>query len=191
MQPLTSPMGDVSELAVTQAIFNEADPKPPRQRPDIISLSFGGPVMEHPGLLRSAVAAANRAGVVLVASANNATCEPQYPAALPQVVAVGAVGPEGPAPFTNYGEWVDASRRGGPRQRVLQGLRRQVPDDEHRGPGRVRRVGGVERRIPSPPRRSSPPWHARAWRGTARRRRRSIGWSGPRTSCGCHGSGRW
>ncbi len=113
VEPLTSPMGDVSEFAVAQAIFNEADPPPPRQRPDIISMSFGGPVMEHPGLLRSAVAAANLAGIVLVASAgNDATCEKQFPAALPHVLAVGAVGPEGPAPFTNYGEWVDASAPG-------------------------------------------------------------------------------
>lgn len=109
---VTSPMGDVQEFDVAEKLFAEAF-RPPDTRPDIVSMSFGGPVMESPDTLRSAVAAASLAGIVVVASAgNDATCEPQFPAALPQVIAVGAVGPEGPAPFTNYGDWVDASAPG-------------------------------------------------------------------------------
>ena len=52
-------------------------------------------------------------GAVVVASAgNDATCLPTYPAALPGVVSVGAIGPSGPAPFTNYGRWVRACAPG-------------------------------------------------------------------------------
>jgi subtilisin family serine protease len=51
--------------------------------------------------------------VVVVASAgNDGTCRPTYPAALDGVVSVGAVGPGGPAPFTNYGPWVRACAPG-------------------------------------------------------------------------------
>ena len=112
VEHVTSPMGDVREFDVAMQLFAEAF-RSPETRPDIACLSFGGPVMELPGLLRSAVATASLAGIVMVASAgNDATCEPQFPAALPKVVAVGALGPEGPAPFTNYGDWVDASAPG-------------------------------------------------------------------------------
>ena len=112
VEHVTSPLGDVQEFEVVLAILAEvAGAKGPR--PDILSLSFGGPTLEVPGALRSAVAAANLAGIVVVASAgNDATCEPQYPAALDTVLACGALGPEGPAPFTNYGDWVDASAPG-------------------------------------------------------------------------------
>lgn len=81
--------------------------------PDIINLSLGGPVMEHPFKLAAAVSAAVAKGIVVVASAGNSgTCTPQYPAALDGVVAVGALGPDGPAPWTNYGGWVDACAPG-------------------------------------------------------------------------------
>jgi subtilisin family serine protease len=51
--------------------------------------------------------------VVVVASAgNDGTCEPMFPAALPGVVSVGAVGPDGPAFFSNYGPWVRACAPG-------------------------------------------------------------------------------
>ena len=49
----------------------------------------------------------------MVSSAgNDATCRPTFPAALPGVISVGAVGPAGPAPFTNYGPWVRACAPG-------------------------------------------------------------------------------
>jgi subtilisin family serine protease len=51
--------------------------------------------------------------VTFVASAgNDATWRKQYPAALPKVIAVGAIGPMGPAWFTNYGPWVNACAPG-------------------------------------------------------------------------------
>ena len=81
--------------------------------PDIISISVGGQVLQYPGFLASTVAFAVKMGIAVVASAgNDGVCTPQYPAAFPNVVAVGALGPDGPAPFTNYGDWVDACAPG-------------------------------------------------------------------------------
>jgi subtilisin family serine protease len=52
-------------------------------------------------------------GWLVVASAgNNASCRLAYPAALPDVVAVGAISKCVPAWFSNYGPWVDVSARG-------------------------------------------------------------------------------
>ncbi len=102
--------GDGDEVQISAAIY--ALPKPPREGA-ILNLSFGGYVMDHPGVLASAVAEAQHRGYVVVASAgNDATCQPSFPAAFPDVVAVGAVGPAGPAPFTNYGSWVRACAPG-------------------------------------------------------------------------------
>lgn len=49
----------------------------------------------------------------MVASAgNDATCRPAFPAAHPDVIAVGALDCHGPAAFTNHGRWVDACAPG-------------------------------------------------------------------------------
>lgn len=80
---------------------------------DIVSMSFGGPVMERADAIKGAVARLRRLGAVVVASAgNDATCVPHVPASLPGVIAVGALGTCGPAEFTNYGDWVDACAPG-------------------------------------------------------------------------------
>jgi subtilisin family serine protease len=79
----------------------------------ILSLSFGAPVLDHPHLLAHAIADIQALGVVVVASAgNDALPYPNFPAALPDVVGVGALSPFGPAPFSNYGPWVDACAPG-------------------------------------------------------------------------------
>jgi subtilisin family serine protease len=73
----------------------------------ILCMSFGGPVWGAAGALAGAIHDAQAEGIVVIASAGNeSTCEPQYPAAVPGVVSVGAIGPDGPADFTNYGPWV-------------------------------------------------------------------------------------
>jgi subtilisin family serine protease len=50
--------------------------------------------------------------VVVASAGNDATSRPAYPAAQPGVIGVAAVGPAGPAPFTNYGSWVTACAPG-------------------------------------------------------------------------------
>jgi subtilisin family serine protease len=82
---------------------------------DVLNLSFGGYTRrDRPSsTLIAALAPLIRAGTVVVAAAgNNASWRPFYPAALPQVVGVGAVSGRGPARFTNYGPWVDACAPG-------------------------------------------------------------------------------
>ena len=63
--------------------------------------------------MAGAIADAQDRGYVVVASAgNDGICRPTYPAALPGVVSVGAIGPFGPPLFTNYGPWVRACAPG-------------------------------------------------------------------------------
>lgn len=102
-----SSYGDGDEVAVSAAIDALAG------QVDILNLSFGGFAMEHMRVLSAAVRRVQRAGAVVVASAGNeATCRPTYPAALPGVIGVGAIGPDGPAPFSNFGPWVRACAPG-------------------------------------------------------------------------------
>jgi subtilisin family serine protease len=112
IERVIEPLGDGRELDIVAAL-ETATALPDGERPDIISMSFGGQVFEQAFALRSAIAAARLAGIVLVASAgNDGICTPQYPAAFDEVVGVAAVGPAGPPPWTNYGEWVDACAPG-------------------------------------------------------------------------------
>ncbi len=111
-------LGSVKESDVidqiTQALLNYQSDLPVSNRRElIVNLSFGGSTLGEPEAMRSAVAAAISEGIVIVASAgNDGTCLPQYPAAFPGVTAVGALDSIGPAPFTNYGDWVDACAPG-------------------------------------------------------------------------------
>jgi Subtilase family len=85
----------------------------PDREYSILSLSFGAPVLEHPYLMAQVISDIQSLGVVVVASAgNDAMSRPVFPAALPDVVAVGALGASGPAPFSNYGPWVNACAPG-------------------------------------------------------------------------------
>jgi subtilisin family serine protease len=79
---------------------------------DVINMSFGGGAGFN--IEASAVQAANRAGIVLVASAGNeATQQPSFPAAYGTVLAVGATDiNDDPASFTNVGGWVDVTGPG-------------------------------------------------------------------------------
>jgi hypothetical protein len=107
-----SGLGDAIESEVIPEILALAA-LPEDKRPDILSLSFGGTTQGPAPALRSAIRKARLAGIVIVASAgNDGICEPQYPAAYNGVIAVGALGPDGPTEWTNYGTWVDACARG-------------------------------------------------------------------------------
>jgi subtilisin family serine protease len=91
---------------------------PPAALPTrIINLSLGGdcPAPGAPDVLHDAVLAASGAGVLLVASAGNAaSAQPSCPAAYPEVLSVGAVGPSGNrAGYSNFGPTVDLAAPGG------------------------------------------------------------------------------
>jgi hypothetical protein len=101
--------GDGDEAAIASAI----DGLP--EEVDILSLSFSGYALEAMYTLAGAVSrfrARAREPVVVASAGNDATCRPTYPAVLEGVVAVGAIGPYGPAAFSNYGPWVDACAPG-------------------------------------------------------------------------------
>jgi len=107
------PQGDGDEATIAGVI----EALPPRDGPGdrgaVLNLSFGGYTMDGPGLLAAAVRRAQTRGYVVVASAgNDGVCRPTYPAALPDVISVGAIGPTGPAPFSNYGPTVRACAPG-------------------------------------------------------------------------------
>ena len=98
------PQGAASESAVVDAITYVANLD---IRPAFLNLSFGGYVWEKAPMLSAAVHFAQKRGIVVVASAgNDGTCRPSFPAAIPGVISVGAIGPGGPAWFSNYGDWV-------------------------------------------------------------------------------------
>lgn len=68
---------------------------------------------EAPIGLKQAIERIQQGGTLVVAAAGNeATCRVSWPSALPGVIAVGALGPDGPAPFTNFGDWVNACAPG-------------------------------------------------------------------------------
>lgn len=92
---------------------------------DIVNLSFSAYALDHMQELADAVVAVQTGGsltrprregarkaVVVASAGNDATCCAPYPAAIPGVVSVAALGPEGPAWFTNYGPWVRACAAG-------------------------------------------------------------------------------
>ncbi|HEX6569272.1 MAG TPA: S8 family serine peptidase, partial [Acidimicrobiales bacterium] len=109
---LLTPKGLASEVDIA-ATLDLITARADDERPALVNLSFGGYTPVDMGRLAEAVRTLQGTGTVVVASAgNDATCRPSFPAALPGVVAVGALGPHGPAHFTNYGPWVRACAPG-------------------------------------------------------------------------------
>ena len=110
-----SQLGNADEVKVGNAIHTVVDEVELGDllQPVIVSLSFGGRALVQPNYLREAVSRAVNAGIPVIASAgNDGVCLRQYPAAFPGVIAVAALGPDGPPPWTNYGDWVDACAPG-------------------------------------------------------------------------------
>jgi hypothetical protein len=119
VKSVVSPLGLVSESDAAKAVnaviaaHDEAIGKGSTPPQVIVLMSFGGPADGTPNLLWTAISRAVRRGIVVVASAgNDSTCIPYYPAALPNVIGVAALDSVGPAPFTNFGDWVDACAPG-------------------------------------------------------------------------------
>lgn len=82
---------------------------------DVLNLSLGGYTRrdQPPRVLAAVLRSLTARGTVVVAAAGNlGSPRPFWPAALPEVVGVGALDGWAPAPFTNYGPWVDACAPG-------------------------------------------------------------------------------
>ena len=107
VERVLSTYGDGDEVAIAQRIHAAAGSI------DLLNLSFGGYSLDRPRVLAAAVRHVQTAGAVVVSSAgNDGSCRPTLPAALPGVISVGAYGPSGPAPFSNFGPWVRACAPG-------------------------------------------------------------------------------
>jgi len=108
---VASMYGDTDEFLAARMV---EDLLPQVDDRSILSLSFGGYALDDAAAaLGWAIAEFQARGGVVVASAgNDSTCRPAFPAALRDVVSVGAIGPSGPALFTNYGAWVRACAPG-------------------------------------------------------------------------------
>lgn len=103
---------------------------------DIINMSLGGPAPSE--LLHEALIHAHNRGVTLIAAAGNDGGSVIYPAAYPEVIAVGAVNPNFDRPsYSNYGPEIDLVAPGGDASinnglivstsgRYNSGLRREV-----------------------------------------------------------------
>lgn len=77
---------------------------------DLVNLSLGCHTWDDSPSIALAEAVDSLDALVVAAAGNDATERPFWPAALPSVVAVGALDAAGrqAAPFTNRGDWVDA-----------------------------------------------------------------------------------
>ncbi|MBI5948986.1 MAG: S8 family serine peptidase [Chloroflexi bacterium] len=109
------PEGDVDIGALGAALEMEAvkAKAPDLLKYTIFNLSFSGYAQAEIDSLKGIITRLQDLGAVVVASAgNDGTWRRAYPACLPDVVSVGALGPLGPAPFTNFGPWVRACAPG-------------------------------------------------------------------------------
>jgi subtilisin family serine protease len=93
----------------------------------VINMSLGSDRPNAP--LAEAVANAQAAGVLVVASSgNSAVVTPFYPASLPGVLSVGATGPDGSrTSYSNYGPTLDLLAPGGARTMEPSGILSTVP----------------------------------------------------------------
>jgi hypothetical protein len=109
---VVAPFGDVDVLTIVQAI-EKLRQTGVLDEHTVVNMSFGGYADEEMLALAAAIRRVRRTGAVVVASAgNDATDRPMFPACLPDVVAVAALDPYGPAVYTNHGAWVDACAPG-------------------------------------------------------------------------------
>jgi len=122
--------GDTDDAVLAKALIHRfAEAKTPPY--DIVSMSFSGYSEDDdpPIALSQAIAHIQSKyrtdedleppyefigeRVVFVAAAgNDSSCRPTWPATFESVISVGALGSNGPAPFTNYGPWVQACAPG-------------------------------------------------------------------------------
>ena len=104
------PEGDVDESTLAPELWRLMLEDKPR----IVNFSFGGTRTGNATLFELVINHYHELhGVVFVGAAGNeGSCVEQYPAALASVIGVAALGPTGPAPWSNYGAWVNACAPG-------------------------------------------------------------------------------
>jgi hypothetical protein len=124
-----SSYGDTDDAEVAKHLLDQFDLAADEPAYDIVNMSFGGYCDQDDPPIAIARAISTIQGrwnpptpgsrsllrdrVVFVASAgNDGTCRPTWPASFENVIGVGALGPDGPAWFTNYGPWVNACAPG-------------------------------------------------------------------------------
>ena len=94
---------DVSVIAAVERAYNEIEDL------DIVVMSFGAPSADdQPPPMAYTIQRLLAGSLVIASAGNDASNRPSYPAALPNVVAVGGLDGNGRAGFSNYGPWVDA-----------------------------------------------------------------------------------
>ena len=80
---------------------------------DIVVMAFGTyGTDDEPPPMAAAIGRLLRTAVVVASAGNDGTARKYFPAALPGVIAVGALDADGRAAFSNFGSWVDACTPG-------------------------------------------------------------------------------
>lgn len=104
---------DIAQAILYAAKLANNSNTTPAKKADVINLSLGGPGFSN--ALKSAVDAAYREGLILVAAAGNENSSTAfYPAAFSNVVSVSAVGQtKDRAPYSNFGSTIDVAAPGG------------------------------------------------------------------------------
>jgi len=106
--------GDGDEVDVADALMQVNDTIGDK-RQLVVNLSFSGYYLDdvEPPMIAFWIRTLVAQGAVVVAAVgNNGACRKKFPAAMPEVLSVGSVGPCGPSAFSNHGPWVDASAPG-------------------------------------------------------------------------------
>jgi subtilisin family serine protease len=124
-----SSYGDTDDATIAKILLEQFPADAAEPPFDIVTMSFGGycdaddppvAIAQAIATIQARYAAADpgskeliRERVVFVASAgNDGSCRPTWPASFENVIGVGALGPDGPAWFTNHGPWVNACAPG-------------------------------------------------------------------------------
>jgi len=106
--------GDGDEFDIANALQRVDEAVTDKSRL-IVNLSFSGYYdgdIEPPLIAFWIRELVGQGAVVVAAAGNDGACRPKFPAAMPEVLSVGSLGPCGPSPFSNHGPWVDASAPG-------------------------------------------------------------------------------
>jgi len=131
---------DVTVAAALRQVRRTAQER--GERLDLVVLTAGchTPDDRCPPIVRREITAYSDT-IVVAAAGNDSSPRPFWPAALPEVIGVAATAPDDTiAPFSNFGEWVDAAALG---VDVVSSYVRFAPADEGVAPGTATRIYGA------------------------------------------------